>query len=135
MVTKTFEAETINLNEVLEFIDSRLEDNDCPMKTQLQIDVAAEEIFVNVAHYAYKPDIGPVEVCVDIVDNPKRAAITFIDSGKPYNPLEAPDPDVTLSLEEREVGGLGIYMVKNSMDDVSYEFAGGQNRLTIVKNF
>ena len=135
MVTQTFDAETINLNEVLEFIDSRLEENDCPMKTQLQIDVAAEEIFVNVAHYAYKPDIGPVEICIDISDDPKRAAITFIDSGKPYNPLEMPDPDVTLPLDARKEGGLGIYMVKNTMDDVSYEFADGQNRLTIVKNF
>lgn len=134
MATKTFDAETINLSEVLEFIDSILEENDCPMKTQLQIDVAAEEIFVNVAHYAYKPDIGPVEVRIEISGEPKSASIAFIDSGKPYNPLEMPDPDINIPIEERQEGGLGIFMVKKSMDDVSYEFVNGQNQLTIRKN-
>ena len=134
MATKTFDAETINLSEVLEFIDSQLEAHDCPMKTRIQIDVAAEEIFVNVAHYAYKPDIGVVEVCVEITEDPRRASITFIDSGKQFNPLEKPDPDVTLPFEERPIGGLGIYMVKNSMNDVIYEFVNGQNRLTMIKD-
>lgn len=135
MAAKTFDAETINLSEVLEFIDSILEGSGCPMKTQLQIDVAAEEIFVNVAHYAYKPDIGPVEVRIETTDAPKGASITFIDSGKPYNPLEMPDPDINIPIEDRQEGGLGIFMVKKSMDDVSYEFVNGQNRLTIKKNF
>lgn len=134
MKKKSFNAETINLDEVIEFINSTLEENDCPMKAQLQIDVAAEEIFVNVAHYAYKPDIGNVDICVDITENPRKAHITFIDKGKPFNPLEKPDPDVTLSADERNEGGLGIYMVKKSMDDVIYELNDGQNRLTIVKN-
>ena len=132
MEKKTFDAETINLDEVLAFIDSKLEANDCPMKTQ--IDVAAEEIFVNVAHYAYHPEIGIVEVCVEFEENPRRVLVTFIDSGRPFNPLEKPDPDITLSAEKREIGGLGIYMVKNTMDDVIYEFSNGQNHLTMVKN-
>ena len=132
MEKKTFDAETINLDEVLEFIDGKLEENDCPMKTQ--IDVAAEEIFVNVAHYAYHPEIGIVEVCVEFEENPRRVLVTFIDSGRPFNPLEKPDPDITLSAEKREIGGLGIYMVKNTMDDVIYEFSNGQNHLTMVKN-
>jgi len=134
MVKKSLNAETINLEEVIEFINSQLEENDCPMKAQVQIDIAAEEIFVNVAHYAYKPDIGIVDICVDFAENPRKALISFIDSGKPYNPLEKPDPDVTLSVDERKEGGLGIYMVKKSMDDVIYEFKNGQNNLTIVKN-
>lgn len=134
MDKKTFDAETINLDEVLEFIDSRLEENGCPMKTQVQLNVAAEEIFVNVAHYAYKPEIGLVEVCVEFEENPRRVLITFIDSGKPYNPLEKPDPDITLSVDEREEGGLGVYMVKNTMDDVIYEFSDGKNHLTMIKN-
>lgn len=60
-------------------------------------------------------------------------SITFSDSGKPYNPLEKPDPDVTLSAEERSIGGLGIFMVKKSMDDMRYEYKDGQNILTITK--
>ena len=134
MDKKTFDAETINLDEVLEFIDSRLEENDCPMKTQIQLNVAAEEIFVNVAHYAYHPEIGIVEVCVEFEENPRRVHVTFIDSGRPFNPLDKPDPDITLSADEREIGGLGIYMVKNTMDDVIYEFSDGKNHLTMVKN-
>lgn len=135
MKKRIFNAETINLDEVLGFIDAQLEESGCSMKAQMQIDVAAEEIFVNVAHYAYKPDIGPVEVCVELKEDPRRVCVMFIDSGRPFDPLEKPDPDVTLSAAEREVGGLGIYMVKNTMDDVFYEFSGGQNHLTIVKKF
>ena len=135
MEKRIFNAETINLDEVLEFIDSQLKKSGCNMKTQMQIDVAAEEIFVNVAHYAYKPDIGPVEVCVELKDDPRRVCVTFIDRGRPFDPLEKPDPDITLSADEREVGGLGIYMVKKTMDDVIYKFSDGQNHLTMVKNF
>ena len=86
MEKKTFDAETINLDEVLEFIDGKLEENDCPMKTQIQLNIASEEIFVNVAHYAYKPEIGPVDIIVEFAENPRRVLITFIDGGKPYNP-------------------------------------------------
>lgn len=135
MVVKKLTAETIRLDEVLEFIDEQLEKADCPIKTQMQIDVAAEEIFVNVAHYAYHPEIGEVEIRVEITENPKTAVITFSDSGKPFNPLDNPEPDITLSAEERGIGGLGIFMVKNTMDDVRYEFVGGQNCLTITKSF
>lgn len=135
MVTRKFDAEINKLSDVLEFIDNQLEENDCPMKNQMQIDVAAEEIFVNVAHYAYTPDIGIVEICVEIAEDPRRVSITFTDSGKPFDPLKKPDPDTTLSLEERPIGGLGIYMVKKSMDEVRYEFVNGQNRLTIIKEF
>lgn len=134
MNTKSFEARNANLEEVLRLIDSELETVNCPMKTQMQIDVAVEEIFVNVASYAYHPEIGEVEVTVEIVDNPKRAVITFSDSGKPYNPLEKPDPDITLSAEERGIGGLGIYMVKKSMDEVRYEYTDNKNIFTIIKN-
>lgn len=135
MVVKRLNAETVRLDEVLEFIDGQLEKADCPMKTQMQIDVAAEEIFVNVANYAYHPEVGAVEIRVEITENPKTAVITFSDSGKPFNPLENPEPDITLSAEERKIGGLGIYMVKKIMDDVRYEFADDQNCLTIKKSF
>lgn len=135
MVAKKFNAETVRLDEVIEFIDEQLEQADCPIKIQMQLDIAVEEIFVNVAHYAYHPDVGEVEIKVEITENPKAAVITFLDSGKPFNPLEKPDPDITLSLEERKLGGLGIFMVKKTMDDVKYVFVNGHNCLELTKRF
>lgn len=120
-----------NLDTVIAFIDEQLEVADCPMKTQMQIELAVEEIFVNIAHYAYAPDTGMACIAVDISDG--KALITFEDSGIPYDPLAKPDPDTTLAAEYRDVGGLGIFMVKKSMDDVRYEYRDGKNILTIVK--
>ena len=129
------EANIKNLPGVLAFIDEKLEEAGCSMKTQVQIDVAVEEIFVNIASYAYvlKSGIGDALIRVAIRQDPKRVEITFIDSGIPYNPLEKEDPDVTLSVEERRIGGLGIYMVKKSMDGMFYERKGDNNILTITK--
>ena len=127
------EAKLDNLDEVLAFIDTRLEEIECPMKTQMQIDVAVEELFVNIANYAYTPEVGPATIQFSLDDDPRRARITFIDHGIPYNPLEKADPDITLSVEERAIGGLGIYMVKKSMDDMQYEYKDSQNILTIWK--
>lgn len=128
----TVKAADDELDNVIAFVTGELEAYDCPMKTQMQIEVAVEELFVNIAHYAYAPETGNATIQVDISDS-REAAITFIDSGTPYDPLAKPDPDVTLSAEERQIGGLGIYMVKKSMDDVRYEYRDGKNILTIVK--
>lgn len=130
----TIDADVNNLDEVLAFVDEQLEVHDCSPKIQMQIDVAVEELFVNIAHYAYNPKTGPATVRVEILDNPLAVVITFIDNGVPYDPLAKPDPDVTLSAEEREIGGLGIYMVKKSMDDIQYEYKDGKNILKIRKN-
>ncbi|MBE6865226.1 MAG: ATP-binding protein [Ruminococcus flavefaciens] len=127
------EALTDNLTELLAFVDEQLEAADCPVKTQMQIDIAAEEIFVNIANYAYKPSIGTVKVLVEVTEDPSAAEITFIDSGIPYDPLEKADPDVTLSADERQIGGLGIFMVKKTMDDVKYEYLDGHNVLMLKK--
>ncbi len=123
-----------NLDDVLMFIDGILEENECNMKVQMQIDVAVEEIFVNIASYAYTPDVGMATIQAEILEDPKRIEITFIDKGIPYNPLAKEDPDTTLSAEERQIGGLGIYMVKKSMDAMRYEHTDGHNILTLVKN-
>ena len=130
----TVEAKVENLDEVIEFVDSQLEIYDCPMKIQTQIDIAVEELFVNIAHYAYKPETGSATLRVEVQEVPLSVIITFIDSGIPYDPLAKPDPDITLPAEEREIGGLGIYMVKKSMDNISYEYKDGKNILTIQKN-
>lgn len=127
------EATVDNLPKVMEFIDGELEKAGCGMKQQMQIDIAVEEIFVNIANYAYAPGTGEATIRVSVVGQPAMATITFIDSGVPYNPLAKDDPDVTLSAEERQVGGLGIFMVKNSMDDMIYEYKDKQNVLTLKK--
>lgn len=127
-------AKTEKLEEVLAFVNTQLEQLDCPMKIQTQLDIAVEEIFVNIAHYAYPEKDGEAYILLEITEEPISVRITFIDNGKPYDPLAREDPDVTLSAEERQIGGLGIYMVKKSMDAVNYEYKNGQNILTIQRN-
>ena len=122
----TLEAAVENLPQVMGFLEQHLEEADCPLKAQMQITVAAEEIYVNIAHYAYAPGTGEATVRLEITDEPAAASI-------PFDPLAKPDPDVSLSAEERGIGGLGIYMVKKTMDDVRYEYRDGQNVLTLTK--
>ena len=129
----TVKAVRENLAEVLGFIEAELEQADCPIKAQMQTGVAAEEIFVNIASYAYPDGAGSATVRMEITGEPKTAVITFIDSGIPYDPLAKPDPDVTLSAEERGIGGLGIFMTKKLMDEVTYSYEGGHNILTLKK--
>ena len=128
------EATVDNLPQVISFIASHLEKADCPPKAQMQIDLAVEEIFVNIAHYAYHPETGNAIVRVEVTEDPISASITFIDHGTPYDPLAKEDPDVTLAAEERDIGGLGIFLSKQLMDDVIYEYKDGQNILTLKKN-
>ena len=128
------EAIVQNLDEVMAYVDGKLEAADCPPKSQMQIDIAVEEIFINIAKYAYQPDKGKATVRVEVGEDPVQVRITFIDQGKPYDPLAKEDPDVTLSADERPIGGLGIFMVKQSMDDVLYEYKDGSNILTLVKS-
>ena len=129
----TIAATVENIESVTDFVNEQLEALDCPMKAQMQIDIAIDEIFSNIAHYAYNPEIGQATVRVEVLENPLAVTITFIDNGVPYDPLAKADPDTTLSAEERDIGGLGIYMVKKSMDDITYEYKDGQNILTIKK--
>ena len=127
------EAEKNNLPQVLEFVDEQLEAVDCPMMTQTTIDIAVEELFVNIASYAYNPEIGIAVVQVTVHDDPLSVEITFIDNGMQYDPLAKADPDTTLSAAQRQIGGLGIFMVKKSMGAVNYEYKDGKNILTIKK--
>ena len=129
----TIAATVENIETVTDFVNEQLEALDCPIKAQMQIDIAIDELFGNIAHYAYNPEIGKATVRVEVIEDPLAVTITFIDNGVPYDPLAKADPDTTLSAEEREIGGLGIYMVKKSMDDITYEYKDGQNILTIKK--
>jgi len=130
----TIAAIVENTATVTEFVNEQLEVLNCPMKAQMQIDIAIDELFGNIAHYAYNPDVGSATVRVEVTEEPLAVIITFIDGGVPYDPLKSADPDTTLSAEDRQLGGLGIYMVKKSMDEISYEYRDGKNILSIKKN-
>ena len=130
----TVNATVENIEIVTDFVNEQLEELLCPMKAQMQIDIAIDELFGNIANYAYDPEVGPATVRVEVVDTPLSVVITFIDHGVPYDPLKQEDPDTTRAAEEREIGGLGIYIVKKSMDEISYEYKDGQNILRIRKN-
>lgn len=129
----TIAATVENIETVTAFVDEQLEALDCPMKAQMQINIAIDELFGNIAHYAYHPDVGEATVRVEVVDNPLSVILSFIDGGIPYDPLTAADPDTTLSAEERAIGGLGIFMVKKNMDEIAYRYENGKNILSIRK--
>ena len=129
----TISARLENIETVTAFVDEQLEEMGCPMKAQMQIDIAIDELFSNIAHYAYTPDTGEATVRVEVTESPLAVIITFIDHGVPYDPLAKEDPDTTLSAEERQIGGLGIYMVKKSMDEIAYRYQDGQNILMTKK--
>ena len=127
-----------NLREVLAFVEGRLENTGCGDKERMQLLVAVEELFVNIANYAYgsgEGETGDVEITLDFSTEPRFVRISFADSGAPYNPLSKLDPDTGLSADERQIGGLGIFMVQKSMDEMEYVYRGGQNMLTIKKIF
>lgn len=141
---KKFECEATieNLEKVMGFVEGELESQDCDMARLMQITLAVEEVYVNIAHYAYGkqdeegkaiPDTGTGPMELELETGKGQVLLTFKDKGFPYNPLEKEDPDTTLSAEEREVGGLGIFMVKKSMDEVSYDYKDGKNILTLMK--
>lgn len=136
MPVKIFEAADENLEAVNDFIHAQIKPFSCQSQTLFQIDLAVEEIFVNISHYAYSPDKGTVQIecsAEKTADAPAKLTVSFTDRGKAFNPLAKPDPDITLSVEEREIGGLGIFLTKKYMDSVLYERKDNQNILTFTK--
>lgn len=129
----TIAATVENIETVTDFVNEQLEQLGCSLKIQMQIDVAIDEIFGNICHYAYSSGIGEATVQVETEDNPAAVIITFTDSGVMFNPLEKEDPNTALSLEEKQIGGLGIFIVKKTMDEVSYKYEDGQNKMSIKK--
>lgn len=129
----TVDATIENMNTVTAFVDDFLDQIACPMKSKIQINIVIDEIFGNICHYAYKDSVGAVTVRVESGNTPKAVFLTFTDNGIPYNPLDTEDPDITLSSEERKIGGLGIYLVKKNMDEMKYEYVNQQNRLWMEK--
>ena len=133
MTNKTFPAKTEALSDVLAFVEETLEGYECSMKMQTAICVAIEEVFVNVAHYAYGEGEGDVTLNVAFEEETRNITFQMVDKGVPFDPLKKPDPDITLSAEEREIGGLGIFITKKTMDTVSYAYENGENILTMIK--
>ncbi len=134
MTELTLQAVVENITQVTEFIDALLEEQECSMRAQTQIDVAIDELFGNIARYAYGNQTGEATVRFEFDPADRMATITFMDSGVPFDPLKKDDPDVTLAAEERGIGGLGIFLVKKTMDDMKYRFENGKNVLTIYKH-
>ena len=131
----TVEATVDNLQQIIDFATERLEARDCPIKASMQLELVIEEVFVNIASYAYESATGDATFCMDFAQNPDAVFLTFIDGGKPYNPLEKIDPDITLDVNEREIGGLGIFLVKKNVDEIFYERTGDKNILRMKKFF
>ena len=133
MTNRIFKAKTEALSDVLGFVDLMLEKHECPMKIQTAVCVAIEEVFVNVARYAYKDGEGEVEFGIGFNKESRAFVFKMTDSGVPFDPLTKPDPDITLSAEERDIGGLGIFIAKKTMDSVEYVYENGKNVLTMIK--
>ena len=129
----TVEAAVENIPAVTEFLEAELDAVGCPMKAKMQLTMAVDEIMANIAQYAYAPGTGPVTLRFAFEEATRTATLTFLDKGMPYDPLQREDPDVSLSAEDRPIGGLGIYLVKKTMDHVAYEYKYSQNVLTIQK--
>lgn len=124
-----------NIPAVTAFVEKKLEAINCPLKIQNQIAIAIDELFSNIAKYAYKDRKGKVKIRVEELKNPHSVVITFIDDGPEYNPLAKEDPDITLSADDREIGGLGIFLVKKTMSEMIYNRLHNKNILKIRKEF
>lgn len=130
----TLPATLESIEIATDFLNEILEGADCSLRDQTKLDIALDELMSNVARYAYAPGTGDITLSAEILEEPKRIVLTLTDSGVPYDPLKKDDPDVSLSADERGIGGLGIFIVKQSMDDMTYAYLDGQNVVTIIKN-
>jgi sigma-B regulation protein RsbU (phosphoserine phosphatase) len=133
MTSKSFPAKTDALSDVLGFVDQMLQGFDCPMKIQMALCIAIEEIFVNIANYAYGDGGGEMTMGIGFDKDSNTINFVITDNGIPFDPLKKPDPDITLSAEERQIGGLGIFIAKKTMDSLTYSYEDGKNILTMNK--
>ena len=132
--TITIDAVDEAMEPVQDFIRDKLAGYGCEKKTLGQIRLAVEEIFVNIISYAYRPEIGKAEIVCEVDDDPLMVTISFMDSGKQFDPLSRGEVDTSGAMFLEKPGGFGIHLVKNTMDDVQYEYKEGKNILKIQKN-
>ena len=133
MTYKTFPAKTEALSDVLGFVEQMLDSFECPIKIQVALCVAIEEVFVNVAHYAYREGEGNMSLGIGFDEESRAITFRMTDKGIPFDPLKKPDPDISLSADEREIGGLGIFITKKTMDSLTYTYENNENILTMIK--
>ena len=133
MTYKTFPAKTEALSDVLGFVEQMLDSFECPIKIQVALCVAIEEVFVNVAHYAYGEGEGNMSLGIGFDEESRAITFRMTDKGIPFDPLKKPDPDISLSADEREIGGLGIFITKKTMDSLTYVYENNENILTMIK--
>ena len=133
MTYKTFPAKTEALSDVLGFVEQMLDSYECPIKIQVALCVAIEEVFVNVAHYAYGEGEGNMSLGIGFDEESRAITFRMTDKGIPFDPLKKPDPDISLSADEREIGGLGIFITKKTMDSLTYTYENNENILTMIK--
>ena len=131
--TITLTAVPENFAAAQEHVRSFLDSASCSMRTLFELDMVVEEVFINVASYAYPDSTGMVSLDLTLDEEQNFLCLTFRDSGIPYDPLRKQSPDVTAPAEKRPIGGLGIFLVQKYSDSLSYEYADGENRLTIGK--
>lgn len=124
-----------NIEKVTDFVNEQLEMMECSMRAMTQVDIALDELFSNICRYAYGKRIGHAVIRVCKVPDKNAVQITLEDEGVPFDPLKVAEPDTTLGIHERAIGGLGIFLVRKTMDDVAYEYVDGKNILTITKSF
>ena len=129
----TVDATKENIPAVTDFVNDKLKVLNCPVKAQMQIDIAIDELFGNISNYAYSPEVGPATVRVEVEEDPVAVIITFIDGGRRFDPLSEKAPDVTLPAHERRIGGLGLFLVRKTMDEITYEYRDGKNILKVKK--
>ena len=132
-------ADVSELPRVNEFIHTELNQRLCPLRTQKQLDLAVEELFVNVARYAYPnattEEPGMVWVSYTYGSEPSSIVVGIVDKGIPYNPLDKPDAVTPTNIMDVPIGGLGILMAKRSVDEMSYKRVDDNNIVTIVKHW
>ena len=131
----TVEAKLECLPRTKSFVAAGLEAMDCPEETRKQLLIVVDEIFANIANYAYVGAEGNITVRLKAGEEPRSVVLTFLDNGVPFDPLTTDAPDTSLKARERKIGGLGIFMVRKLMDEVTYEYANGMNILKTVKRF
>ena len=128
------ESKKSNLEKVLFEIENILANYEVSIKLTFQLELVIEEIFVNIVEYAYE-DVGEITIKYEICDNPLRFKIVFIDKGIKFNPLELDSPDTSLDIDKRDIGGLGVFLVRKNVDNINYKYEDNQNILTIEKLF
>ena len=129
----TVKSTVDSIETVTEFVEELLAPIDCPMKPKMLVSIAIDELLSNIVRYAYAPEVGDIVISTDISEDPLCITITFTDTGIAYNPLEHESPDTSLSVENREIGGLGIFITKNIIDEITYSHENNKNILTVKK--